>query len=99
VRAKPQAALIVLADMPMVSPGHVANLLEALSYGEDLIASSNGSVAMPPALFGRRYFERLLRLSGERGAQHLLANARRIEAAPGELVDVDRPQDAMAQMH
>ena len=99
MRSTPQAVLVVLADMPMVTPRHIANLLDALRDGDDLVASSDSSVAMAPALFGRHYFEGLLQLSGDRGAQHLLADARRIEAAPGELLDIDRPQDAVAHVH
>jgi molybdenum cofactor cytidylyltransferase len=91
---KPQAILIALADMPLVSRGHIVKLLHTLGDGHIVIASSNGSAVMPPALFDRDYFVELLNLTGDQGARHLLIGAQRIEAAPGELLDVDTPSDA-----
>ncbi len=91
--AGPRAILVALADMPVVSSGHIAKLLWTFTDDRAIVASSNNRTAMPPALFGRRYFEELLELAGDRGAQQLLVNAPCVEAMPGELVDIDSPMD------
>ena len=93
ISPEPQAIMVVLADMPMVSRNHIATMLNALRDRDDLVASSDGRTVMPPALFGRRFFEMLASLTGDRGPRHLLINARRIEAAPGELIDIDVRED------
>jgi molybdenum cofactor cytidylyltransferase len=91
--ARPRAILIALADMPLVSGGHIAKLIEAFSDERDILASSSDRTAMPPALFGKQHFEHLLDLTGDHGARDLLVGASRVEAAPGELVDIDLPMD------
>ena len=91
---KPRAILIALADMPLVSPAYIARLLGAIGDDRGVIASSNGSVVMPPALFGKHHFADLLNLTGDRGARHLLVGAQQVVTDPRELLDVDTPSDA-----
>ncbi len=91
--ARPRAILVALADMPLVSRAHIARLLGAFSDERDILASSSDRTVMPPALFGGQQFQDLLDLSGDRGARHLLVDALCVEAARGELVDIDSPMD------
>lgn len=90
---RPEAALIVLADMPLVTAAHVDRLLQAANESDAVVASQDGLRPSPPALFGRDRFDALLSLRGDRGARDLLAAATLVPAAPDELVDVDTPED------
>jgi molybdenum cofactor cytidylyltransferase len=92
-QARAEAILIALADMPFVSVGHYERLLAACDRPAAIVASSRAGQAMPPAIFGEAWFVTLEALEGDRGAGALLAQAERIEADPGMLVDIDRPSD------
>lgn len=92
------AALICLADMPFVSTGHLRELLARFDPSTALVvASSNGDVTMPPALFSRALFETLRSGEGDRGGKPLLANAALVHADADELLDIDRPGDLPAR--
>ncbi|MBW4331196.1 nucleotidyltransferase family protein [Stakelama sp. CBK3Z-3] len=91
--ADPQAVLVMLADMPFVSADHVRRVLAAGDGATALVASSAGDTAMPPALFGADYFDALETQSGDKGARHLLRTAHIVTTAPGELADIDTPED------
>lgn len=82
------AALIVLADMPFVTAGHVRALLAAGSEAA-VIVSGDGAGTGPPVLFGRDWFDRLLTLDGDAGARELIGGATQVIAPAGALVDVD----------
>ena len=82
------ALLLCLADMPMVSAGHVRALLAAGDAGA-IVASADAGEPMPPALFGADHFNRLTGLSGDRGARALLQGAVLVPLVAGEGVDVD----------
>jgi molybdenum cofactor cytidylyltransferase len=86
------AALVILADMPRVGAAHVARLL-TLRGPDALAASTDGARPSPPALFGASHFVTLERLTGDAGARALLGAATLVRAAPGELADVDTPED------
>jgi len=86
------AVVVVLADMPRVTAGHVRHLFEAAEGRDTVVASSDGTAASPPALFGADWFGRLLALDGEAGARALIRGATRVIAPAGELVDVDTPE-------
>jgi molybdenum cofactor cytidylyltransferase len=88
------AVLIALADMPFVSKGHIRALLAA--FDGSVVGTSCIGVAMPPAIFGRKHFERLTHLSGDSGANALLRNASLIEAPAEQLFDIDTPDDLLA---
>lgn len=90
------AALIVLADMPLVRPQTIASLIAALK------PEKGHSIALPryrgkrgnPVLFARQHFDKLKELDGDMGARQLLQEhaASIIEVAvddPGVLLDVD----------
>lgn len=90
------AALIMLADMPLVQPQTIASLITALRPEE------GRTIALPryrgkrgnPVLFARQHFDELQALEGDEGAKKLLVKhaAAIIEIAaddPGVLQDVD----------
>jgi len=88
------AALICLADMPFVSLGHLRNLIAGFDpRNAPVVASSNGEATMPPALFARALFKKLLTGKGDRGGKALLAGAALVHGRADELLDIDRPDD------
>ena len=92
------AMLIALADMPLVSREHYLALIEHGQKNEAkaVLASSDGQVNMPPALFGSDHFDTLSELSGDRGAGHMLRKAQAIECPPEWLADIDTPETLAA---
>lgn len=88
------AALVCLADMPFVTTVHLRALLARFDMAEaPVVGSTNGRVAMPPALFARALFDRLTASSGDRGGQALLTGAALVAASARALADIDRPAD------
>jgi molybdenum cofactor cytidylyltransferase len=92
--ARPEALMIGLADMPLVSADHVRNLVERVTPG-GIAASVAGErePPTPPVVFSREYLPELLRLEGDVGARHLLQIAERVVAPAGTLRDFDTPED------
>ena len=70
---EPGAALVLVTDQPRVSHALLAAIAAAFrTGGASLVASRYGSGALGvPALFARRYFPELARLTGDRGARAL----------------------------
>ncbi len=91
---KAQALLIVLADMPFIMPAHIDALITACDH--DIIASTDGGQAMPPAIFPRSTWPLLLETKGDAGARQLLSKARHLAAPLGSLRDIDTPDDLAA---
>ena len=93
-RGPEMAALICLADMPFVSIGHLRSLIARFDAADaPVVASSNGTASMPPALFARSHFDRLRATDGDRGGKALLIDAVLVRAGAHELADIDRPED------
>ena len=86
-----KALLVVLADMPFVSSGHIAALVAA--YDGNIVASCDDSAPMPPAIFPRDTWQTLLATSGDAGARGLLKGAKLVGASHAELRDIDEPAD------
>ena len=86
-----KALLLVLADMPFVSSGHIAALVAA--YDGNIVASCDDSAPMPPAIFPRDTWQTLLATSGDAGARGLLKGAKLVGASHAELRDIDEPAD------
>jgi len=93
-KTKAQALLIVLADMPFIMPAHIDALITACDH--DIIASTDGGQAMPPAIFPRSTWPLLLDTKGDAGARQLLSKARNLAAPLGSLRDIDTPDDLAA---
>ena len=93
LRADADAVLIVLADMPEVTARDFDRLVAAFDPAEGrAIVRAVTETGRPghPVLFGRRFFEPLRALEGDRGARSL------IEDYPEFLVDVVVPGGAAA---
>ena len=91
---KAQALLIALADMPFIMPAHIDALIAACDH--DIIASTDGGQAMPPAIFPRATWPLLLDAQGDAGARIILSKARNLAAPLGSLRDIDTPDDLAA---
>lgn len=85
--------MVLLADMPLVTPDHLRNLIA----GSALAATDHGA-GRPgvPALFPAHMFAKLAQIRGDRGASALLAQQPdlRLVLPPADtLLDVDRAED------
>jgi len=87
-----EGLLVCLADMPLVPPTHFAALVQAWTERGGGVASKDGTLVSPPAIFSREHFGMLARLSGDQGARSLLKNSYKVTSPPGALVDVDDPE-------
>jgi molybdenum cofactor cytidylyltransferase len=101
VSARADAVVILLADMPEVGPREIDRLIAAFDpeEGREICrAVSADGTPGHPVLFGRRFFETLAGLSGDRGARELLQEAAEFvtevpTAGQAALVDLDTPED------
>ncbi|MEO0961515.1 MAG: nucleotidyltransferase family protein [Pseudomonadota bacterium] len=99
IRKRPvDAALILLADMPFVTPGHIQKLAGCMD-DHDAVASRHNDVPQPPLLFARSTFDALVTLSGDKGGKAFLATLRNkafVDMPSREATDIDTPE-ALAQ--
>jgi molybdenum cofactor cytidylyltransferase len=92
-----EAAVVILADMPLVTSAMSAGLVARFRRGpEPLVISRYGEVLAPPTLYARALFPTLGAV-GEGGGR-LVVRDHRDEAAamdwpPPLLADLDRPED------
>jgi molybdenum cofactor cytidylyltransferase len=94
------AAILALADMPEVGPAHLDRLIAAFDPAEGRAicrAATEDGRPGHPVLFGRRFFETLARLEGDRGARDVLeehADLVEVVPTPGRAaaVDLDDPE-------
>ena len=91
------AAIIALADQPLISRDEFAALIAAHARApQRIIAAQFDGVLGPPCLCPQRYFAELSALSGETGAKAILQlHAQAVESLPmpQAAVDVDTPED------
>nr|WP_281376684.1 nucleotidyltransferase family protein [Rubricella aquisinus] len=95
------AILLILADMPEVTGAAMARLIAAFDpvEGRDIIrATTQDGRPGHPVLFGRRFFEALSRLTGDRGARDVLRDAQDYIvdvplAGQAAITDLDTPED------
>lgn len=91
------AAVVILADMPLVTPAMVQALAARFRSGsEPLVLSLYGEIQAPPTLYDRRLFP-ALRAAGDMAGRRVVRDHRQ-EAAVMEwpaalLADLDRPED------
>ena len=91
----PQAAAVVvtLADMPFVTAGMIATVVERYRQGTaPLVVSDYGGVKAPPTLYDRSLFAEVLALEGEAGGRHV------VEGHRDELLSVAFPAEALADL-
>lgn len=90
-RAGVDGLLVCLADMPLVPAAHYAGLVKAWEQHGGIVASRDGPLVSPPAIFPRADFAALASLDGDQGAKRLLGAAVCVTSPPGALADVDDP--------
>lgn len=88
-----KAVVIALADMPRVTASQICRLIDEASSADAVIASSDGTRPMPPALFGAAHFDALAVLTGDHGTRDLILRGHHMVASPAELIDIDTPDD------
>ncbi|RDS79531.1 nucleotidyltransferase family protein [Dyella monticola] len=90
------AALVCLADQPLIHDDLLRNMLERHAKAPDrILATAQRGILGPPALFPRDCFGALVSLSGPRGAHDILKQeVARVEPFAWEAcADVDTPGD------
>ena len=100
-RERAEAVVVLLADMPEVGAGDIDRLIAAFDPGEGreiCRAVSGDGDPGHPVLFGRRFFEALAGLTGDRGAREVLREAAEfVTEVPtrgrAAVVDLDTPEE------
>ena len=98
VPAGTQAAVVMLADMPFVTPEMITGLIDRYRESEaPLVISDYEGVNAPPMLYDKSLFEELLAMTGE-GCGRQVVRRHREEAevlawSPSALADMDVPED------
>ena len=96
------AAVVLLADQPLVGPEAVGRLVAAFEEGAEVAVATYGGERRNPVLFGREVWPLLLReLTGDEGARTVLRrHPDLVREVPcegvGDPVDVDTPEDLHA---
>jgi molybdenum cofactor cytidylyltransferase len=101
VAGRADAVVVLLADMPETGAREIDRLIAAFDpeQGREIArAVSADGTPGHPVLFGRRFFETLAGLRGDRGAREVLSEAAEFVTevpTPGRaaLVDLDTPED------
>jgi molybdenum cofactor cytidylyltransferase len=96
---KADAAMVILGDMPQVSPALLRRLTAAYNptEGRSIVLPTVAGKRGNPVLFDRRYFPEMLALEGDVGARHLIGehDDQVAEVAvddAGVFTDVDTPE-------
>jgi molybdenum cofactor cytidylyltransferase len=97
VPADCEAAVVLLGDMPLVTSAMSSGLVARFRRGsEPLVISRYGGVQAPPTLYARRLFPALAgadETAGRRIVRDYRDEAAVMEWPPGELADLDVPED------
>jgi molybdenum cofactor cytidylyltransferase len=71
------AVVVLYADQPLVSPAVIKHLIATFTEtGRTLVACQANGRLIIPALFGRKYMDELLNLTGDKGAHWILSRHR-----------------------
>lgn len=99
-REHADALLIVLADQPLVTAGHLSRMIATWNNeATRIVASAYSGTNGAPVLFGRSYVEQLENLQGDTGARAILRqNCEMVQSINFEpaAIDVDTPEDLAA---
>ncbi|NCF23514.1 MAG: NTP transferase domain-containing protein [Gammaproteobacteria bacterium] len=91
------AMLLLFADQPLITPGHLQALIDTWSGADDeIVATAFSGTTGPPVLFPSGAFEALGKLSGEKGAKSVLRDPHfDVRTVPFEdaAIDIDTPAD------
>ena len=91
-------ALVMLADMPQISPDIIARLIDAYDpqAGGFIVVPTVAGKQGNPVLWSKRYFADLMTIQGDVGARHLIGanQAAVVEVEVGEAarLDLDTPE-------
>lgn len=93
-----QAAFFLLADQPLVGPGHLQEMVKCWEQNpEKVIAAAYSGIEGVPAIFPKRYIEKLIALEGDRGARKVISQMSEGEKMqynlPEAAVDIDEEND------
>jgi molybdenum cofactor cytidylyltransferase len=107
IGAVPEAvggALVLLGDMPQITPAHLGHLIAAFAEGRgnSIIVPTHAGKWGNPVLWPRAYFAEMLQLEGDAGAKRLLAahasRVREVELGTDAIfADIDTPE-ALAEL-
>ena len=94
-------ALVLLGDMPLITPAHLDRLIAAFAPGAIVVPTHRGKRGNP-VLWSATHFAQMLQLDGDAGARRLMAahadQVREIDLATDAIfADVDTP-DALAKL-
>jgi len=97
IRHTARAAIVLLADQPLISAAHLGALIRAWSGDtSEIVATSFADSSGPPTLFPAGCFDELTRLSGDSGGKRLFQDGRfKLKTVRFELAaaDIDTPED------
>src|SRR5574342_156951 len=98
VPADAEAAVVLLADMPLVDEGMIRAVVERhAASSAPLVLARYGEVTAPPALYARRLLPELQGGEGEGRGREVLrrhrAEASFVDLPPSSLLDLDVPAD------
>jgi len=97
IRPLADAALILLADQPLITAEHLLLLQEEWRASPaSIVATAFAGIAGPPAIFPANYFDELLVLRGDSGARSLIVDhddALISVPFPDAAIDIDTPED------
>jgi molybdenum cofactor cytidylyltransferase len=92
------AILVFLPDQPLINPLYLKMMIEKFRVGENQIiatAYGNGKYGVP-ALFDKYYFEKLSKLTDDRGAQELIKQSAKFVTSTDInplIADIDTEED------
>ncbi len=99
IAANAEAAVVMLADQPLVDARSLERFVTAFRAGHRVIAASYEDTFGAPALFGAEHFGAIMSLPGDHGAGRWLKENSSIVTTirmDSAAVDVDSPEDAAA---
>ncbi|MGB7405596.1 MAG: molybdopterin-binding/glycosyltransferase family 2 protein [Pacificimonas sp.] len=83
------AAIVMLADMPLIEPELLRALVDAADAQSSIIVPRFDGRSGNPVLWGRSHFAALMRIEGDVGGKAILADRR------ADIVHVDAPSDTI----
>lgn len=103
LQVEPDASglIITLCDQPHITSSHIDQLIKKFrETGCGIVAAEYAGTTGVPALFGRRYFDELLNMEGDRGARKLIhsasADLSKVQI-PEAAFDIDSPEDLISK--
>ncbi|MEJ8475192.1 molybdopterin-binding/glycosyltransferase family 2 protein [Roseibium algae] len=91
-------AIIMLGDMPKITGAILDNLIQIYSSASDafIVAARANGKRGNPVLWDRRFFPELMKLQGDTGARHLIADnahmLHELEIGDAARIDLDTPE-------